>query len=185
MPGCKSPRHAQNPLLGEWRKTLATTLPLTSSSVYHSSHHRTALFYRLQCHSNDLSHIGWIALCIFVVVPNTSTSTLELLFLPRPLPALPIVCFLVIGFCLGGLVTGVALAVLSRAACTFRSRSSFWARLSVCWSNSPDSFIGDDFNSSIEIRLIFFFINSSSVLSWPPILWGSSTKRCIKHLRSF
>ena len=47
MPGGKSPRHAQHPLLGEGRKTLATAhhaLILISLSVCHSSHHKTALF---------------------------------------------------------------------------------------------------------------------------------------------
>ena len=49
MPGGKFPIYAQNPLLGEWRETMEQpTMPfhltLTSSSLHHSSHHRTALF---------------------------------------------------------------------------------------------------------------------------------------------
>ena len=43
MPGGKYPRHARNPLLGEWRKTLSTThhMPyhlILKSSVYNSLH---------------------------------------------------------------------------------------------------------------------------------------------------
>ena len=49
MPGGKSPRHSQNPLLGERRRRLATThLPyhstLKSSPVHNLSHQRTAMF---------------------------------------------------------------------------------------------------------------------------------------------
>ena len=49
MPESKSPWHAQNPLLGEWRKTLPKPImsyhpTLTSSSVQQSYHQWTALF---------------------------------------------------------------------------------------------------------------------------------------------
>ena len=50
MSGGRSPRHAQNPLLGERRKTLnipSCHITLTSASLHHSSHQLTTTFYRI------------------------------------------------------------------------------------------------------------------------------------------